>query len=208
MALPLGNGWQWAFVEGGVGPGKSILIQGPGQQGLGCVLASKDAGASLIIVAGLSRDTKRLEVARRLGADITIDVEKEDLRERVNEVTKGRGVDVVVDVAASSEKTVLPAMDVLSKKRSTLVIAAGSTEQKINNFPIGTLKLKYMAVKAGRGHSYQCVEMALRTIASGKYPIHELCSHKFGINEVDLALRTASGEGLPDPIHVSVVPQA
>jgi threonine dehydrogenase-like Zn-dependent dehydrogenase len=99
-------------------------------------------------------------------------------------------------------------MDVLSKKRSTLVIAAGSTEQKIDNFPLGTVKLKYMAVKAGRGHSYQCVEMALRTIASGKYPLHELCSHKFGIHDVDLALRTASGLGLPDPIHVSVVPEA
>jgi threonine dehydrogenase-like Zn-dependent dehydrogenase len=208
MALPLGNGWQWAYIEGGAGPGKSVLVQGPGQQGLGCVLASKVAGAGPIIVAGLSRDTKRLEVARHLGADVTINVEKEDLRERVNEITKGRGVDIVVDVAASTEKTVLPAMDVMNTKRSTLVIAAGSTEQKINNFPLGTLKLKYMSIKAGRGHSYQCVEMALRTIASGKYPLHELCSHKFGINDVDLALRTASGLGLPDPIHVSVVPEA
>jgi threonine dehydrogenase-like Zn-dependent dehydrogenase len=206
MALPLGNGWQWAYIEGGASPGKSILIQGPGQQGLGCVIAAKEAGASPVIVAGLSRDTKRLEVARHLGADFTINVEKEDLCERVKEITKGRGVDIAVDVAASSEKTVSPAMDCLSMKRSTLVIAAGSTEQKINNFPIGTLKLKYMSVKAGRGHSYNCVEMALRTIASGKYPLHEMCSHKFDIKDVDLALRTASGEGLPDPIHVSVVP--
>ena len=64
-----------------------------------------------------------------------------------------------------------------------------------------------VAVKGGRGHSYQAVEMALRTIASGKYPLHALCSHQFDLGHVDEAIRTASGEGLPDAIHVSVVPQ-
>ncbi|MFQ6028125.1 MAG: zinc-binding dehydrogenase [Dehalococcoidia bacterium] len=206
MALPLGNGWQWAYVEGGITPGKSVLIQGPGQQGLGCVIAAKEAGAGCIMVAGLSRDTKRLEVASKLGADYTINVEKEDLRERVREITAGQGADVVIDVAAATEKTILPALDVLNKKRGTLVIAAGKMEQRIEGFPIGIVKLKYLAVKGARGHSYQSVEMALRTIASGKYPLQELCSHQFDLSQVDQALRTASGEGLPDPIHVTVAP--
>jgi len=207
MALPLGNGWQWAYVEGGVSPGKSVLVEGPGQQGLGCVIAAKEAGASCIIVSGLSRDTSRLELAKRLGADFTINVEKEDLRERVREITGGRGVDVAIDVAAASEQTILPAMDLLNMKRSTLVIAAGNMNQTIDKFPLGIIKLKYMAVKAARGHSYNSVEMALHTIASGKFPLGAMCSHQFDLNHVDEALRTASGEGLPDPVHVSVVPQ-
>ncbi len=206
LALPLGNGWQWAYGEGGVSPGKTVLIQGPGQQGLGCVIAAKEAGAACVIVSGLSRDIGRLEVARRLGADITIDVEKEDLRERVREITAGRGVDVVIDVAAATEQTVIPALEVLNKKRGTLVIAAGNMNQQIPNFPLGIVKLKYLAVKGARGHSYQAVEMALRTIASGKYPLHALCNHQFGLSQVDEALRTASGEGAPGAIHVSVVP--
>ena len=49
--------------------------------------------------------------------------------------------------------------------------------------------------------------MALNTIASGKLPLGAMCSHQFDLNHVDEALRTASGEGLPDPVHVSVVPQ-
>jgi len=206
LALPLGNGWQWAYVEGGASPGKSVLVQGPGQQGLGCVLASKEAGASCIIVSGLSRDTSRLELAKRLGADFTINVEKEDLRERVREITGGRGVDVVIDVAAATEQTILPAMDILNMKRSTLVIAAGNMNQTIANFPLGIIKLKYMSIKAARGHSYNTVEMALRTIASGRFPLDALCSHQFDLSHVDEAIRTASGEGLPDPVHVSVVP--
>jgi threonine dehydrogenase-like Zn-dependent dehydrogenase len=170
------------------------------------VIAAKEAGAACIMVAGLSRDAGRLDVARRLGADFTIDVEKEDLRGRVSEITAGRGVDVVIDVAAATDATVIPALDVLNKKRGTLVIAAGNMNQQITNFPLGIVKLKYLAVKGARGHSYQAVEMALRMIASGKYPLQKLCSHQFDLDHVDEAIRTASGEGLPDPIHVSVVP--
>src|SRR5581483_4110673 len=161
LALPLGNGWEWAHVEGGVGPGKTILIQGPGQQGQGCVIASKVAGADCIIVAGLTRDARRLEVARLLGADHVIDVEREDLRERIAQITAGRGVDVVVDTAAGNASTVLPALDVLSRKRGTLVIPAGSMNTTIDGFPIGLIKLKFLAVKAARGHSYWSVARAL-----------------------------------------------
>src|SRR5438105_2369362 len=43
MALPLGNGIQWAVIEGQAGPGRSLVVMGPGQQGLASVMAAKTA---------------------------------------------------------------------------------------------------------------------------------------------------------------------
>src|SRR6201991_2991156 len=97
LVTPLSNGIEWALLAAGVGYADTVLIEGPGQQGLSQVVACKQAGASKIIVTGTTRDAPRLALARELGADATIDVLEEDALQRVMELTGGRGVDVVLD---------------------------------------------------------------------------------------------------------------
>ena len=104
MCLPIGNGIQWTYVDGRAGPGKTVLIQGPGQQGLACVLAAKAAGADCVIVSGLSRDNDRLEIAKVFGADQAVDVENDDLEDLVESVTNGRGVDICIDTAGGTDR--------------------------------------------------------------------------------------------------------
>ncbi len=89
FALPLSNGIQWAQLDAGVRMGDVVVIQGPGQQGIGSVIASKAAGASMVIVSGLGRDAKRLELARDLGADRVVDIEQEPLVDVVDDATGG-----------------------------------------------------------------------------------------------------------------------
>ncbi|HEX6513726.1 MAG TPA: zinc-binding dehydrogenase [Chloroflexota bacterium] len=205
LALPLGNGVQWACVEGGAGPGRSILIMGPGQQGLGCVVAAKAAGASPVIVSGLGRDADRLEVARKLGADAAIDVEAGDLRQQVADATGGEGVDAVVDTASTgSVQLIHDAVAVLKRKAGVLVWQGSPAE--VEGFPLGVFTRKYATLRSCRGHSYQSVELALRYIGSRRFPLGLMCTHRFGLAEVDTAIRSVGGAGLPGVIHATVDP--
>ncbi len=93
--------------------GDTVAIIGPGSIGLFHLQAFKSAGASIIIVIGLDRDARRLEIAKRLGADHVINGSKEDVVKRVRELTDGLGCDIVVE-AANHPSTVAQAVDLAS----------------------------------------------------------------------------------------------
>jgi threonine dehydrogenase-like Zn-dependent dehydrogenase len=206
MALPLGNGIEWACLQGGANIGQTVVIQGPGQQGLACVIAAKEAGASCIIVTGLGSPTDlfRLGLARKLGADHTIDIEQHDLLEAVAEITNGRMADLVIDCASGGPATVVSAIQ-LARKRGR-VILGGSKHRRIPEFDSDRLISHFINVKGMRGHSYQAVAMAMQIIASGRYPLDLMSTHEFGLNDVDAALHTAGGQGMPNAIHCTVNP--
>jgi threonine dehydrogenase-like Zn-dependent dehydrogenase len=205
MALPIGNGIQWGVVEAQAGPGRSLVVMGPGQQGLAAVMAARSAGADLIILTGLASDARRLEVGRQLGADVTVQADTEDVRARVSEITAGKGVDAVVDTTSAMASEMVPlAIDLVKRKEGRIVVQSlGGT---IRDFPIEKLARKYITVKAARGHSYAAVEMAIERIASGRYPLDLLATHCFGLDGVDLAIRSVGGTGAPGAIHVTVTP--
>ena len=83
IATPLSNGIEWALIDGGVGYDSTVLIEGPGQQGLSQTSPASRPAPRSIIVTGTSRDAARLELAKTLGADHTIDVQAEDPVERI-----------------------------------------------------------------------------------------------------------------------------
>jgi threonine dehydrogenase-like Zn-dependent dehydrogenase len=97
---PLGAGFRWAVDMPRLRVGETIVVLGPGQRGLASVIAAREAGAGCIIVTGLSRDERKLALAREFGADHAIDVERDDVVRRVREITDGAMADVVIDVTA------------------------------------------------------------------------------------------------------------
>jgi threonine dehydrogenase-like Zn-dependent dehydrogenase len=208
LATPMSNGVQWTVLDGGVGYGSTVLIQGPGQQGLCCVMAAKQAGADRIIVTGTSKDARRLEVAGTLGANAVIDVQKEDALERILAVTGGRGVDVVVDCTSGAGSAAVLLGIEATKRRGGTMVAQGEGNATFPDFPIGRLTRKGMTLKSARGHSYRAVELGLQHLASRRFPLELLTTHRFGLGEVDYAIKSVGGQGAPGAIHVSVMPWA
>jgi len=206
VATPMSNGIQWALIDGGIGYGSTVLIQGPGQQGLCCLMAAKHAGADQVIVTGTAKDAKRLEVARAFGADAVIDVEREDPLARIRELTADRGVDVVIDctVGAGTAPTLL-GIEALKRRGGTMVVQ-GEGNQEFPSFPIGRLTRKGITLKSARGHSYRAVEIALRQLALRRFPLQLMMTHTFGLADVHYAIHSVGGQGAPGAIHVSVLP--
>lgn len=205
MALPIGNGFQWAFLDGGAGPGQTVVVQGPGQQGLACVIAAKAAGASTVICTGLKRDAARLEAAKVLGADHTIMVDEDPFVETIMKLTKGEGVDLVLDVSAGGATQVIGGGIQILKKRSKLLVAAYK-RVAIDQFDIDSVIRLQATVRGVRGHSYAAVELALDLMRRKTVPLEAMSTHHFGLDKVDYALRLVGGEVQDGAIHVTVTP--
>jgi threonine dehydrogenase-like Zn-dependent dehydrogenase len=205
LVTPLSNGIEWALLAAGVGYSSTVLIQGPGQQGLSQVVAAKQAGAAQIIVTGTTRDKARLDLARELGADHVIDIRQEDPLERVRELTGGRGVDFVLDCTSrAGTAPVLLGIEALKRREGVLLIQGELAA--FPDFPVKKLTEKAITIKSARGHSYRACELALEQLASHRFPLEKLATHRFALEQVDHAIRVLAGETDDDAIHISLMP--
>lgn len=84
-----------------VSPGDIAVIAGPGAIGLLALQVVKASGATVVIL-GTSADAHRLELARTLGADYVVDVQKQDAARLVRDITpEGLGADVVYECSGA-----------------------------------------------------------------------------------------------------------
>ena len=169
-------------------------------------MACKQAGAALIIVTGTSKDAARLDMAVKLGADDVIDVLTEDPLQRIMEITGGKGVDVVLDcTSGAGTAPVLLGVDALKRREGTLLIQGELAA--FPDFPVKKVTEKAITIKSARGHSYRACELAVKQLASGRFPLDLLATHTFGLSQVDRAINAIGGAGPDqDVIHVSVLP--
>jgi len=93
---PMGNAVHAAFVEELAG--QTVVVTGCGPIGLMTVAIAKLAGAARVFATDINPE--RLEIARRMGADVVING-KDDVVARLRELTGGIGVDVVLEMSGA-----------------------------------------------------------------------------------------------------------
>src|SRR5205823_4784050 len=86
-------------VMGGIIAGEGVVVTGPGPIGLMGVGVAKALGAQPVILTG-TRD-RRLEMGKNLGADEVVNVNKDDPVEAVRRITRGKGVQYVLECSGA-----------------------------------------------------------------------------------------------------------
>lgn len=204
---PLGAGFRWAVELPATGPGDTVLILGPGQRGLASVIAARVAGADSIIVTGLTRDADKLALAREFGADHTIDVERENARQRVKELTGGRGADVVIEVSAVATQPVAEALHYVAPG-GRVVLAGVKGFVNVPDFVSDLIVVKEITVRGAFGVTSRSYRSAIRLIESGRVPLQRMHTHDFALEDAELAIRTLAGNAPgAASIHSCLLPQ-
>ena len=85
-----------------VTPGDVVVVQGPGTMGLLAAQVAKAMGAGKVIVTGVSADQWRFDIAKKIGVDMTLNVQLDpDPVKTIKDETEGRGADVVIEASGA-----------------------------------------------------------------------------------------------------------
>ena len=169
-------------------PGDTVAVIGAGATGLIHLILSKLFGASKTIISDLFK--YRLDAAKKLGADVTVNPQEEDLARIVKSETDGRGVDVVV-VSAPSLQAYTTAMNIC-RKGGKLCVFAPTVPGKY--LQVSPKELFFTELKIIPSYSTSHIETreALELINSKKLSTKDLITHRFKLADTAEAFKTAS----------------
>jgi L-iditol 2-dehydrogenase len=191
LAEPIACVVHAAIEQANIHAGESVVIQGPGTMGLIATEIATIQGAGPIIVTGTSVDKERLAIAKRLGADITIDVEAENPIDIVNEITSGLGADVVLE-ASGSPAARRQAFDLVRRcGRIGYIGLTGRAKEEAN---LDNVVEKELNIIGSWGTVWTSWRTTLALMASQKIQTEPLISHSLRLDEWEKGFSLMDGK--------------
>jgi threonine dehydrogenase-like Zn-dependent dehydrogenase len=175
-----------------------VVVAGCGPIGLGMVAGSRAKSPRLIIALDL--DDTKLALAARTGADVTINIGREDAVARVKELTDGWGADVYIE-STGHPSAVGQGLNLLRKLGRYVEYSVFGSDVSVDWSIISDDKeLDVLGAHLGP----HCWPAAIRLIESGALPMDEICTHQLPLAEFQRGLDlVASGK---ESIKVSLIP--
>jgi threonine dehydrogenase-like Zn-dependent dehydrogenase len=173
--------------------GDTVVVQGAGPVGLSATILAQLQGAGKVIVVG--GPAHRLEIARALGADVTIDIDQHTPVERqqyIRELTGGRGADVTIE-ATGVPSAVTEGMH-LTRDAGTLVVVGQYTDYGTTTInPHLDINKPHLQIRGTWGIDLSHFYRGMRVLAryGDKFPWTSMISHHYTMENVSEALLTA-----------------
>jgi alcohol dehydrogenase, propanol-preferring len=162
-------------------PDDNVVIVGTGGLGLMAIQLAKAVTGAKIIAMDL--DDKKLEVAKKEGADITINSKKEDPAKAVMELTDKMGADAVIDFVNAS-KTVEIDMQFLRRRARLVLVGLFGGELRLSLVTMPTRAYKIIGSYTGSLEDMvELVSLAERGV------IKPVVSNRFKLDQAGEALQ-------------------
>ncbi len=183
LSSVVGNGVRWVKTLGQLSFGESLVISGAGSQGLCTLAAAREAGASPIVMLGLSSDASRLELAKEMGVDYIVEVDRQDPIQIVPELIGGPP-HVVIETSGVPE-AIQTAVRLV--RPSGRVVSIGLSGGKSTSIVFDELVWRDITIVCGKGQAGNVAD-AMRLINSGKYPFHKINNYHYQLTDLERAL--------------------
>ncbi len=168
----------------GVTSGGTVVVIGPGPIGLSAMRLAKACGASTTIVIGRG---SRLKAAKELGADHIIDFTKEDVYQRVEQLTNGIGPDEVFE-CSGAKGTFNQAVRIV-KKGGKVVLLGVATDDVMEELPFKYITHNEIAIHGSRANPNVSAKV-LALLSSGQVVVKDMITHRFHLDDFAEALDT------------------
>jgi L-iditol 2-dehydrogenase len=192
----------YALTElGGLVAGESVVVSGAGPIGLMVVAVAKALGAQPVILTEMRDD--RMNIARQLGADATVNVgQVPDVVAAVKALNGGNGVDYVVECSAAS-KAVNDAVHMVNRG-GKVCLAAFTHEPALVD--IAHIVSNNIYVYGIRGEGKSAVHRAEAFMRQKRFDATKIHTHTFPLADLPTAIRYAK-DRVDDAIKVVVKPR-
>jgi len=170
-----------AIKNANLKPDENVVIVGTGGLGLMAIQLAKAVTGARIIAMDI--DDKKLEVAKKEGADIIVNSKKEDPVKAIMELTGKLGADVVIDFV-NATKTVETDMQFLRRRAKLLLVGLFGGELKLSLVTMPTRAYKIIGSYTGSLEDMvELVSLAKRGV------IKQVVSKRFKLNQAGEALQ-------------------
>jgi L-iditol 2-dehydrogenase len=178
------------IARANVQTGDTVVVVGAGVTGLIHLQLASLFGAAKVVVTDFS--DYRLQVARQLGADLTVNA-RQDIVDAIQAANEGKKADVVI-VTAGSIKAMQQGIELANGGATVLLFAPSSPQEML---PISPYQLLFSEITLVSSYSCAPAEtrQALRLIHGGRIRVKELITHHFDLAGVEAAIHLAAEAG-------------
>ena len=166
--------------------GDYVFQVGAGFMGLGIIAGVSSPKLREYIVADL--DDERLELAKQLGATITLNPNKVDVVGQVMEITKGRGVDVAIEVVGHPIGIKMTGDVIKTNRAKVIIVGWHQAPDTYELFNWIKCPIVYSPQGIGMSTNYQSeLERAMWAVEAGIFPMDKLVTHTYKLEGIGRA---------------------